>query len=80
MISAPTVEAFGKYNVLSERELHSRYEVWLEQYVTRANIEAETTESIARTMILPAALRHLALIDDAEVSVARGRGERWSTS
>ncbi len=68
VIAAPTVEAFDKYHVLSERELHSRYEVWLEQYVTRANIEAETTESIARTMILPAALRHLALIDAAGVS------------
>jgi glutamine synthetase len=68
VISAPTVEAFDKYHVLSERELHSRYEVWLEQYVTRANIEAETTASIARTMILPAALRHLALIDAAGVS------------
>src|SRR5687768_14495245 len=68
VISAPTVEAFDRYQVLSDRELHSRYEVWLEQYVTRANIEAETTGSIARTMILPAALRHLALIDAAQVS------------
>jgi glutamine synthetase len=68
VIAAPTVETFAKYNVLSERELESRYEVWLEQYVTRANIEAETTESIARTMILPAALRHLALIEAAGVS------------
>jgi glutamine synthetase len=41
--------------------------VWTEQYVTRANIEAETTEAIARTMILPAGLRHLALIEAAEV-------------
>ena len=53
--------------MLSERELESRYEVWLEQYVIRANIEAETTEAIARTQLLPAALRYLALIDDAEV-------------
>ena len=68
VVAAPTVAAFEKYSVLSERELHSRYEVWLEQYVTNANIEAETTESIGRTMILPAALRHLALIDAAEVS------------
>ena len=66
----------ASYNVLSERELHSRYEVWLEQYVTRANIEAETTESIARTMILPAALRHLALIDAAGVSSLAARRPR----
>ncbi|HEX3292798.1 MAG TPA: glutamine synthetase type III, partial [Solirubrobacterales bacterium] len=50
-----------------ERELESRYEVWLEQYIIRANIEAETADSIARTMILPAALRHLALGDEAGI-------------
>jgi glutamine synthetase len=54
--------------VLSERELESRYEVWLEQYVTKANIEAETADSIARTMILPAALRYLALGGDAGIA------------
>ena len=59
-------------SVLSERELESRYEVWVEQYAIRANIEAETAASIARTMLLPAALRYLALIDDAEVDGARG--------
>jgi glutamine synthetase len=58
----------GKYKVLSERELESRYEVWLEQYIIKANIEAETGDSIARTMILPAALRYLALGDDAGIS------------
>ena len=41
--------------MLSKRELESRYEVWLEQYTIRANIEAETTAAIARTMLLPAA-------------------------
>jgi glutamine synthetase len=65
VVSEPTVAAFAKYEVLSERELESRYEVWLEQYITHANIEAETAAAIAKTMILPAALRHLALIDAA---------------
>jgi len=62
-----TVTAFEKYNVLSKRELESRFEVWLEQYAINANIEAETTADIARTMLLPAALRYLALIGSAEV-------------
>ncbi len=57
----------SKYNVLSDRELESRYEVWLEQYIIRANIEAETADTMARTMILPAALRYLALGDDAGI-------------
>ena len=38
---------FGKYGVLSERELESRYEVMLEQYIMTLNIEAETAASIA---------------------------------
>ena len=59
------MSAFEKYGVLSKRELESRFEVWVEQYATRANIEAETTSSMARTMLLPAALRHLALVDAA---------------
>jgi glutamine synthetase len=68
VLADDTVSAFERYEVLSHRELESRFEVWTEQYVTRANIEAETTQSMARTMILPAALRYLALIDEAEVS------------
>jgi glutamine synthetase len=59
LISDKTKEIFGTYEVLSERELDSRFQVFAEQYVTKVNIEAETAASIARTMILPAALRHL---------------------
>lgn len=65
VLSTDTVSAFEKYKVLSHRELESRFEVWAEQYVTRANIEAETTCAMARTMLLPAALRHIALADAA---------------
>ncbi len=54
-----TVAAFKKYKVLSKRELESREEVFTEQYAVTINIEAETAASIARTMILPAAVRHL---------------------
>ena len=55
--------------MLSERELHSRYEVFLEQYVTKINIEAETAASIARTQMLPAAVRYLCLLDEADLEV-----------
>jgi glutamine synthetase len=62
LVEASTVKVFGDYDVLSERELHSRYEVALEQYITTINIEAETAASIARTLLLPAALRWLATL------------------
>ena len=46
--------------------------MWLEQYSIRANIEAEETFSMAQTMLLPAGLRHLALISEAGVSSLEG--------
>jgi glutamine synthetase len=67
VLAEPSVSMMEKYKVLNERELESRYEVWLEQYIIRANIEAETADTMARTMILPAALRYLALGDDAGI-------------
>ena len=48
---------FGKYGVLSERELHSRFEILLENYKKTINIESLLTSNLARTMILPAALK-----------------------
>jgi glutamine synthetase len=58
-IHEQTIDVMSKYGVLSERELESRYEVAVEQYATKVNIESETAASIARTMLLPAAVRHL---------------------
>ena len=54
-----TVAAFKKYKVLSKRELESREEVFTEQYAVTINIEAETAATMARTMIMPAAVRYL---------------------
>ena len=68
LVSDATTTLFENYAVLSERELESRYEVFLEQYVTKLNIEAETAASIARTMLLPAAARHVSLLLGAELS------------
>jgi glutamine synthetase len=67
VLADQTVQAFEKYEVLSHRELESRFEVWSEQYTTIANIEAETAASIARTMLLPAGLRHVALAEAAGI-------------
>jgi len=72
LVSDETVSVFEKHNVLSRRELESRHEVFLEQYVTKLNIEAETQASIARTMLLPAAARHLALLLEAQLGELAG--------
>jgi glutamine synthetase len=72
VISDDTVASFENYEVMSKRELESRYDVWLEQYAIRANIEAEEAYAIAQTMILPAGLRQLSLIAEAGVSALEG--------
>ncbi len=59
LVDKGTVALFKKYKVLSKRELESRHEVFLEQYATKINIESETAAAIARTAILPAAVRYL---------------------
>ena len=51
-------ELFAKYGVLNERELRSRYEVYLEQYTLSVTVEAKATVEMAKTVILPAALRY----------------------
>jgi glutamine synthetase len=72
LISDDTTSLFSNYGVLSERELESRHEVFLEQYVTKLNIEAETAASIARTMLLPAAARHLTMLLEAQLTELAG--------
>jgi glutamine synthetase len=67
VLADTTVAAFERYDVLSKRELEARFEVWAEQYAVIANTEGETGQNIAKTMVLPAALRYLAILDDAEV-------------
>ncbi len=77
LIEPSTVEVFSKYDVLSERELESRFEVLVEQYVTTLNIEGETAASIARTMLLPAAVQWFATLGaaDSSAGVQRLRDE-----
>jgi len=67
LLTDDTESVFSNYGVLSPRELESRYEVFLEQYVTKLNIEAETATAIAKTLLLPAAARHLALLLSAQL-------------
>jgi glutamine synthetase len=67
LVEEPTVTVFSDYGVMSDRELHARYDVYVEQYIVRVNIEAETAASIARTMLLPAAVRHLEQLRGAGV-------------
>ena len=60
---------FEAYDVLSEAELASRQEILQEQYAITLGIEAATTGNMARTLVLPAAVRYLAELGEAAEAV-----------
>ncbi|GGB69832.1 glutamine synthetase III [Deinococcus soli (ex Cha et al. 2016)] len=61
---------FEKFKVLSDRELAARQEIMYDIYFKTVNIEGETTEYMARTMILPAAVKYLSELHAAGGSKA----------
>jgi len=60
LVDEKNATLFEKYGVLSHRELESRYEIHVDQYFKTINIEGETGQYMAQTMVLPAATRYLA--------------------
>ena len=56
--SAEAKALFAKYGVLTERELESRFETYVEQYCMTVNVEAKLTIEMAKTSIYPAAMRY----------------------
>ncbi len=58
LITEEAMELFSHYGVFSHREMHSRYDVALEQYGLSIGVEARLTLEMANTVILPAALRY----------------------
>ncbi|EYE87960.1 glutamine synthetase [Fervidicella metallireducens AeB] len=58
-ITKEAVELFSKHNVLSEQELRSRYEIALETYIKRTNIEALTMIEMSNKQIIPAVIKYM---------------------
>lgn len=52
------IDLFAKFSVLSERELHSRFDVYTEQYIASVNVESNLVVEMVKTMIFPAAVRY----------------------
>jgi glutamine synthetase len=56
-LAEKNIKVLEKYKVLSSAEIKSRYEVFMEEYQTRVQIEGELALNVAQTMLLPAAMR-----------------------
>lgn len=53
------IRIYEKHGVLDRTELHSRYEIYLEQYSKSINIEALTMVDMAQKKILPATIKYV---------------------
>ena len=58
-VTPKAVKLFEKYKVLSKEELHSRYDVYLEQYAKHINIEALTAAQMVRRQYIPGVVRFM---------------------
>jgi len=58
-VTSKAVKLFEKYSVLSKDELHSRYDIYVEQYAKHINIEAMTAIQMTRRQYVPAAIRFI---------------------
>ena len=63
-IKKENIELFEKYKILSEAEIHSRYEITLETYSKIVNIEGLTLSDMARRDILPASMKYSAILSE----------------
>jgi glutamine synthetase len=70
MGSKKNVELFKKYGVLNKEETESREHIYVEKYNKQVMIEAETAALMARTLVLPAAIRQ-----QTEIATAVGASE-----
>jgi glutamine synthetase len=74
LIEPATRKLFTAHGVFTERELESRYAIMLENYIKAINIEAQLTEQIARTIVLPAALKYQAALASSVLAAKQALG------
>lgn len=83
LVSEKAVKLFGKHNVFTEVELHSRAEIEYENYSKTINIEAKTMIEMANKLYIPAVIKYASglaasinsiktAVPDADISVQEG--------
>jgi len=68
-----TIDLLTKYKVYSAKELESRFNILSETYVKTISIEANMMLTMAKTMILPAALRYQREVGES-IAAAKAAG------
>ncbi len=74
LVKPDAVKLLDRFKILTEREAHARYEVFLENYNKTINIEGQLAVLIANRYILPAALQYQTCIGQSVTAVKQAGG------
>jgi glutamine synthetase len=74
LVTKDAVKLLEKYKILNEREVHARYEIFLENYNKTINVEGQLMVLMANRYILPAALEYQKQIGQSVAAVRAGGG------
>ena len=69
------MKVLDKYKILNEREIHARYEVFLENYNKTINVEGQLMVLMANRYIMPAALEYQKRIGQSVAAVKAAGGK-----
>jgi glutamine synthetase len=75
LITKDAVRLLEKYKILNEREIHARYEIFLENYNKTINVEGQLMVLMANRYILPAALEYQKRVGQSVAAVRAGGGK-----
>jgi glutamine synthetase len=74
LVTKEAVSLLERYKILNEREIHARYEVFLENYNKTVNVEGQLMVLMAHRYILPAALEYQKRIGQSVAAVKQAGG------
>lgn len=57
-VSKRTMNLFERHNILTEREQHARYDIYLETYTKKIQIESRVMADLAMSQIIPTAIKY----------------------
>jgi len=64
MVSDKSKDLFERQGIFNPREIESRYEVLLENYINKIGIEADLFQEMSRTYVLPSAYKSINRLSD----------------
>jgi glutamine synthetase len=64
-VTDKALKLFEKYEVLSHKEIHSRYEIYVEIYAKQINIEALTAIDMVKKQFLPVGIEYATFLADS---------------